>query len=117
MAPELHQPYRKHLRQTPLEPGPRPPVRAEDPGRDRYEGPFGRVYYRDLDVNAEMVREGKAWVFSALVLVHVSGSEQLTSEPTLTAAATGRAHPASLERYPCGDGSSSTLRLVADRYS
>jgi len=32
-------------------------------GRDRYQRVLGRVYRGDLDVNAEQVREGMAWVY------------------------------------------------------
>jgi endonuclease YncB( thermonuclease family) len=38
-------------------------VHVKDDGRDRYSRLLGRVYYRDLAVNAEMVREGAAWVY------------------------------------------------------
>jgi endonuclease YncB( thermonuclease family) len=38
-------------------------VRVEDHGRDRYGRLLGRVFYRHLDVNAEMVSEGAAWVY------------------------------------------------------
>ena len=38
-------------------------VRVENHGRDRYGRLLGRVYYRDVDLNAESVREGAAWVF------------------------------------------------------
>ena len=30
---------------------------------DRYERIIGRIYVDDLDVNAEMVRRGAAWVY------------------------------------------------------
>ena len=32
-------------------------------GKDRYHRTLGRVYRGDLDVNAEQVREGMAWVY------------------------------------------------------
>jgi endonuclease YncB( thermonuclease family) len=32
-------------------------------GQDRYRRTLGRVYRGDLDVNAEQVREGMAWVY------------------------------------------------------
>jgi catalase len=38
-------------------------IQVDDHGRDRNSRLLGRVYYRDLDVNAEMVREGAAWVY------------------------------------------------------
>jgi endonuclease YncB( thermonuclease family) len=38
-------------------------VLVVDRGKDRYQRVLGRVYRGDLDVNAEMVRDGMAWVF------------------------------------------------------
>lgn len=32
-------------------------------GKDRYQRTLGRIYRGDLDVNAEQVREGMAWVY------------------------------------------------------
>jgi len=32
-------------------------------GKDRYQRVLGRVYRGDLDVNAEQVRQGMAWVY------------------------------------------------------
>ena len=32
-------------------------------GQDRYQRTLGRVYRGDLDVNAEQVRQGMAWVY------------------------------------------------------
>ncbi len=36
-------------------------VRVVERGHDRYERTLGRIYRGDLDVNAELVREGMAW--------------------------------------------------------
>ena len=38
-------------------------VRVVESGKDRYHRTLGRVYRGDLDVNAEQVRQGLAWVF------------------------------------------------------
>ena len=38
-------------------------VRVVERGKDRYDRTLGRVYRGDLDVNAEQVRQGMAWVF------------------------------------------------------
>jgi endonuclease YncB( thermonuclease family) len=62
-APELHQPYGKDSKETLSNLVFGRTVRVEDHGRDRYGRLLGRVYYRNLDVNSEMVREGAAWVF------------------------------------------------------
>ena len=32
-------------------------------GQDRYHRTLGRIYRGDLDVNAEQVRQGMAWVY------------------------------------------------------
>jgi endonuclease YncB( thermonuclease family) len=62
-APELRQPYGQRSKQTLSNLLFGRTVRVEDHGRDRYGRLLGRVYYRDLDVNAEMLREGAAWVY------------------------------------------------------
>ena len=38
-------------------------VRVVERGKDKYHRTLGRVYRGDLDVNAEQVRQGMAWVF------------------------------------------------------
>jgi endonuclease YncB( thermonuclease family) len=38
-------------------------VRVEQQDRDRYGRVVGRVYVGDLDVNAEQVKRGMAWVY------------------------------------------------------
>ena len=51
-------------------------------GKDRYQRVLGRVYRGDLDVNAEMVRQGMAWVFrqyskdATLLKIEAEASEQ-----------------------------------------
>jgi endonuclease YncB( thermonuclease family) len=57
-APELKQPYGTRSKQTLSNLVFGRTVRVDDHGRDRYGRLLGRVRYRDLDVNAEMVREG-----------------------------------------------------------
>jgi micrococcal nuclease len=38
-------------------------VKVVERGKDRYERTLARIYHGDLDVNAEQVRQGMAWVF------------------------------------------------------
>jgi len=38
-------------------------VRVVERGQDKYHRTLGRIYRGDLDVNAEQVRQGMAWVF------------------------------------------------------
>ncbi len=38
-------------------------VKVVERGKDRYERTLARIYRSDLDVNAEQVRQGMAWVF------------------------------------------------------
>ena len=38
-------------------------VRVAETGRDRYGRVIGTVYLGNVDVNAQMVREGMAWVY------------------------------------------------------
>ena len=62
-APERAQPYGNRSRQalTGLVRGRE--VRVVEHGTDRYQRTLGRVYRGNLDVNAEQVRRGMAWVF------------------------------------------------------
>ena len=62
-APEKAQPFGNRSRQAldALVHGKE--VLVVERGKDRYQRVLGRVYRGDLDVNAEMVREGMAWVF------------------------------------------------------
>ena len=39
-------------------------VTIDDHGQDRYKRTLGRVYLEGLDINAEMVRTGNAWVYT-----------------------------------------------------
>ena len=38
-------------------------VRVADHGTDRYRRTLGRVYQGEIDVNAEMIKSGMAWVY------------------------------------------------------
>jgi len=38
-------------------------VRVVERGKDKYQRTLGRIYRGDLDVNAELVRQGTAWSF------------------------------------------------------
>jgi micrococcal nuclease len=38
-------------------------VRVMENGQDKYRRTLGRIYRGDMDVNAEMVRQGMAWVY------------------------------------------------------
>ena len=62
-APERAQPYGNRSKQalTGLVRGEE--VRVVEHGKDRYQRTLGRVYRGNLDVNAEQVRRGMAWVF------------------------------------------------------
>ena len=62
-APERAQPYGNRSKQalTGLVRGQE--VLVVEHGKDRYQRTLGRVYRGDLDVNAEQVRQGMAWVF------------------------------------------------------
>ena len=62
-APEWGQPFANRSKQalTILVKG--HGVRVVEHGKDRYQRTLGRVYLGDIDVNAEQVRQGMAWVF------------------------------------------------------
>ena len=51
-------------------------------GKDRYQRVLGRVYRGDLDVNAEQVRQGMAWVYrqyskdATLLTIEADAKEQ-----------------------------------------
>ena len=62
-APERAQPYGNRSKQalTGLVRGQE--VLVIEHGKDRFQRTLGRVYRGDLDVNAEQVRQGMAWVF------------------------------------------------------
>ncbi len=46
-------------------------VRVADEGRDRYGRVIGTVFVGNMDVNAQMVREGMAWVYRKYAKDHV----------------------------------------------
>ena len=57
-------------------------VKVVERGKDRYERTLARIYRGDLDVNAEQVRQGMAWVFrrysvdTALYAIEAEAKEQ-----------------------------------------
>lgn len=62
-APERAQPYGNRSKQALAGLVRGQEVRVVEQGRDRFQRTLGRVYRGDLDVNAEQVRQGMAWVF------------------------------------------------------
>ena len=62
-APEHHQPYGERARQELAGLIWRREVRVEVEGHDRYGRTIGRVFVGPLDVSAEMVRRGGAWIY------------------------------------------------------
>jgi endonuclease YncB( thermonuclease family) len=62
-APESRQPYGSRARQALSEPAFGNSVRVVVQETDRYGRTVGRVYAGPVDVNAEMVRHGAAWVY------------------------------------------------------
>ena len=62
-APERGQPFANRSKQalTILVKG--HDVRVVEHGKDKYQRTLARVYLGDIDVNAEQVRQGMAWVF------------------------------------------------------
>jgi len=62
-TPESHQPYGSRAKQVLSELVFDKDVRVEVVTVDRYGRTVGRVYERDLYINAEMVRRGAAWVY------------------------------------------------------
>lgn len=62
-APEKHQAFGTRSRQALAQLVFRLPVRVVEKGRDRYGRIIGTVYFGDVDVNAQMVRQGMAWVY------------------------------------------------------
>ena len=64
-APELGQPYDTRAKQalSALVFGKN--VQLDVAGADRHGRMLGRVYYGDIDVNAEMIRTGYAWAYRA----------------------------------------------------
>lgn len=62
-APESHQDYGQRAKQALGNLVFGRQVSVDDGGKDRYGRTLGRVYLGQLDVNAEMVRTGYAWVY------------------------------------------------------
>ena len=62
-APEKRQAFGTRSRQALAELVFRQSVRVAETGRDRYGRVIGTVYLGNVDVNAQMVREGMAWVY------------------------------------------------------
>lgn len=62
-APEKRQPFGQRSRQSLAELVFQKGVRVESEGRDRYGRTIGTVFVGGLDVNAEQVRRGMAWVY------------------------------------------------------
>ena len=62
-APEKAQPFGNRSKQALEDLVKGQEVRVVERGQDRYHRTLGRVYRGDLDVNAEQVRQGMAWVF------------------------------------------------------
>lgn len=62
-APEKRQPFGQRSRQSPAEMAFRKAARVITHGQDRYGRTIGSVFIAGLDVNAEQVRRGMAWVY------------------------------------------------------
>lgn len=62
-TPEKAQPYGRRAREALAEMVGGKVVRVVEQDRDRYGRIVGRVYVGDVDVNAELVRRGAAWVY------------------------------------------------------
>ena len=62
-APEKAQPFGNVARQSMSEMLFGKEVRVVEQGRDRYGRTVGRVYQGDVDVSAEQIKQGMAWVY------------------------------------------------------
>ena len=62
-APERAQPFGNRSKQSLESLVKGKEVRVVERGKDRYDRVLGRVYRGDIDVNAEQVRLGMAWVY------------------------------------------------------
>lgn len=62
-APERRQAFGTRSRQALAEQVFRQTVRVDEIGHDRYGRVIGTIYVGNVDVNAQMVREGMAWVY------------------------------------------------------
>jgi endonuclease YncB( thermonuclease family) len=63
-TPESHQPWGTRARQALSDLAFQKSVRVEVQDTDRYGRTVGRVYAGAVDVNAELVRRGMAWVYT-----------------------------------------------------
>ena len=62
-APEKAQPFGSVARQSMSEMLFGKEVRVVEQGRDRYGRTIGRVYQGEVDVSAEQIKQGMAWVY------------------------------------------------------
>ena len=62
-APEKAQPFGNVARQSMSEMLFGKEVRVVEQGRDRYGRTIGRVYQGEVDVSAEQIKQGMAWVY------------------------------------------------------
>jgi endonuclease YncB( thermonuclease family) len=62
-APEKKQPYGKRSKESLSNLIFNKNVRIETKGSDRYGRTLGRIYLQDMNINAEQVRLGMAWVY------------------------------------------------------
>jgi endonuclease YncB( thermonuclease family) len=62
-TPERKQPYGTQAKKALSDLAFGKPVRVETSGEDRYGRILGRIFVGKLDVNAELVRRGVAWVY------------------------------------------------------
>jgi endonuclease YncB( thermonuclease family) len=63
-TPEARQPFGNRARQALADMAFQKPARVEVQDTDRYGRTVGRVYVGRVDVNAELVRQGWAWVYA-----------------------------------------------------
>lgn len=81
-APEKAQPFGNRSRQALGAMVHGTEVHVVERGKDRYQRILGRVYRGDLDVNAEQVRQGMAWVYrqyskdATLLKIETAAKEQ-----------------------------------------
>lgn len=81
-APERAQPFGNRSKQALQDLVKGQVVQVVERGQDRYHRTLGRIYRGDLDVNAEQVRQGMAWVFrqynkdATLYLIEAEAKEQ-----------------------------------------
>ena len=66
-TPESAQPYGERAKQTLSDLAYNKPARVVVQDTDKYGRTVGRVYVGNLDVNAELVKQGAAWVYRQCV--------------------------------------------------